>query len=297
MLAEPAFLESVADEVARKIIDHRQQWDYIEFADTEQDSPALAQLFGCLVGHGLIPDRQTACICPCIALPSSFDDYLMGLSKTWRRSFRRAWKNLTQAGQTRFIVLKNATEIAESYPGAVRLHRARFEQKHEKSTFLSPVKQAFHAGIQARMAPYEWVRLYVLSVDRKPVAFYYGFAVGRNFQALQCGFDPTYAKFSVGLLMVGLAIEESIRCGHQIFDFGRGEQPFKLHWSDHLRETITIRLFDSRSLSLLARAILQGKRMIGRCKGCVLQGLAAIEAKARSGRISRTAQTSEDGNA
>jgi CelD/BcsL family acetyltransferase involved in cellulose biosynthesis len=44
------------------------------------------------------------------------------------------------------------------------------------------------------------------------------------------GFDPQWAAFSPGVLLIAHAIEEAIREGQQEFDFLRGNEPYKYLW-------------------------------------------------------------------
>lgn len=49
------------------------------------------------------------------------------------------------------------------------------------------------------------------------------------------GFDPDFAKLSVGTLAIGHAIEEAMREGAGTFNFLRGAEPYKAYWGadDH----------------------------------------------------------------
>ena len=75
------------------------------------------------------------------------------------------------------------------------------------------------------------LRLYGLRLDGQIIAAYYGFmhssgGVRRAYFYLS-GFDPAYAKFSLGRLIVEHAIRSAIAERASEFDFLRGNEPYK----------------------------------------------------------------------
>jgi CelD/BcsL family acetyltransferase involved in cellulose biosynthesis len=65
--------------------------------------------------------------------------------------------------------------------------------------------------------------------------------------------DPAWSQKSVGLVLMGCAIEEAIRTGHDEYDFLRGDEDYKFMWTTSTRQDTTVCLFDGRVGSQLAR--------------------------------------------
>ena len=95
--------------------------------------------------------------------------------------------------------------------------------------------------------------VFVLESKGKAIAALYGFSVGKTFTFYQCGMDPAWSRLSVGLVMMGCALEEAIRTGHDEFDFLRGDEAYKFQWTKKARRGITVRFFDRRIRSQWAR--------------------------------------------
>lgn len=243
VLVAPGLERAAAETVAKILLEHQRDWAYLELGDYDEGSATMMELRAALSRLGLKQQVIQRRVCPYIPLPDSFDTYLGRLHSTWQRNFRHALRQMQRAGEVRLLVLKDSTEIKERFPELLRLHRLRFEQRGERSTFVDDRTQAFHSAVLARIAPRGWARLYLLDTDHKIVAAYYGFLVRRRLQLMQSGFDPVCSGQSVGLVVVGLAIEESIRSGHMELDFLRGDERYKFHWTDHFRETATVRCF------------------------------------------------------
>lgn len=80
-----------------------------------------------------------------------------------------------------------------------------------------------------------WLHLGVLEADGSPVAFQYGFKFNNKLYHYQTGFDPNYEKHSVGLISTGLMIESAFKEKLQEYDFLRGEEDYKYHWSQDVK--------------------------------------------------------------
>jgi CelD/BcsL family acetyltransferase involved in cellulose biosynthesis len=78
------------------------------------------------------------------------------------------------------------------------------------------------------------LRLYGLRLADRIVASFYGFthltAGKRRVYYYLGGFDPAFARLSVGMLMIDHAVREAIRDGAVEFDFLRGREAYKYRW-------------------------------------------------------------------
>jgi len=245
LLIEHDLEASAARQTAGILLEHRHEWDVLILDDYDSDSKTMIEFRLGLRLAGLrerVMDRK---ICPYIPLPESFDTLLAGLNSNWRRNFRHGLRMLEVAAPFHLWTLTDPTSIQQRFREAMNLHHSRFSVRREESRFLDEAQQAFHAGVIPRLAARGWVRLYLLEVGDHVVAAYYGYSMSDRFLAFQSGIDPSWSRFSVGLIIVGLAIRESIRDGHVEFDFLRGSERYKFHWTKRTRETLNSRFFNS----------------------------------------------------
>ena len=82
----------------------------------------------------------------------------------------------------------------------------------------------------------DWLRLFVLRLDGKPAASLYGINYNGVFYFYQSGFDPDYGNHSVGLVTMALAIKAAIEEGAEEYDLLHGDERYKFHWAQELRE-------------------------------------------------------------
>ena len=254
ILARPECERPAVEAIARQVIGRRREWDYVELRDA-RDGPLLAALCAALEQTGMRAHKTPASVCHHIPLPASFDEYLAHISINLRSNFRRRWRVIQRTAPTEFTALTDSPDLEEGFPELIRLHGMRFEQRGEESAFLKRGVPEFHADALKALAGRGWARLFLLRVGGEAVAALYGFSVGKTFQFYQCGMHPAWLHMGVGQLMVGSSIQEAIRAGHCDFDFLRGDESYKAQWAEQSRQTVRVRLFDSRPASAVARAV------------------------------------------
>ncbi len=252
ILIDPEYEQPAIQALLGFLAQRRAEWDYIELADGEEASPAFVRLCEGFQSIGMTQRVTHTETCPYTALPSSFETYLAGVGSNLRYNFRRRRRALEREGEFKFMVLRNQAELQERFGEFVRLHRLRFERQLKYSSFLAPHIQDFHADALKHMAANGMARLFLLQVNGKAVGALYGFSVGKTFSFYQTGIDPAWQRLSVGLVMMGCAIEEAIRTGHERFDFLRGDEAYKFQWAQDSRRAATHYFFDRRLRSQCA---------------------------------------------
>lgn len=257
-----ASIKAIVDQVRRL----QGEWDYLELSNGHEASPVFSGLCRELQAQGLRGQVLHVSECPYAALPDSFEAYLGSLGSNHRYNFRRRRRALEREGRVEFVVCESWPTIREHFEELRALHALRFGQKQVQSAFLLPRIQEFHADVLPRLTAAGMARLYVLRVQGRAVAALYGFSVGKTFAFYQSGMDPAWSRLSVGLVMMGCAIEEAIRTGHDEFDFLAGDQAYKRQWAMHSRNDVTICYFDRRVRSRLAAARFETIRQLIRVK-------------------------------
>jgi CelD/BcsL family acetyltransferase involved in cellulose biosynthesis len=264
ILVEPEWMGEAVAEIARCLLHYRQQWAFVNLQDTEAGSPPLQLLQSELSALGMWASAETACVCPYAVLPSDFDQYLDTIGSSIRYNFRRRLRKLQLQPNVDFISVQNGPELQLGFDQMVQLHQMRRDTLRTKSSFTTGNALAFHRSVLPQLASQGWVRLFMIRHNDVILAALYGFSIGRSFKFYQSGLHPDWSKFSLGLVLMGYSIKETIRCGHQEFDFLRGAERYKFHWAKYTRETITLRFFDSRPRSRAAAAAVSVRKQVSR---------------------------------
>jgi CelD/BcsL family acetyltransferase involved in cellulose biosynthesis len=172
-------------------------------------------------GHELTHDQVD--VAPAIALPSSFEDYLQGLSGHDRHELRRKRRRLGEMGEWR---VRRADDVGweADLSAFFEFHR---QAPGEKAGFFTADRERFFRRLAADLFLFGLARLDVLDLDGEPVACTFSYDFRDTVALYNSSFRPDLAKQAPGMVLVGSLIEHAIEEGKRMFDFLRGDEPYK----------------------------------------------------------------------
>lgn len=233
--ADGAAWSRLLDELAALPWQELVLWGLPEDSPTRQIVPWLAAARGWSVEDAL------EAVCPRVALPNSWDDYLATLSKKDRHELRRKLRRFQEAGSTlRVATLTRPDAVRANLDDFIRLHTASRQDKRE---FMTPQMEAFFRAMAVALAAHGLVRLSFVELDGARVAGLLAFDAGDALLLYNSGYDPALAHASVGIVSKALLLREAIAEGKRWFDFLRGAEPYKydLGGKDYEVHTLTVR--------------------------------------------------------
>lgn len=222
--------------------------------------------------------------CPYIALGGgSFEAYLATLGSEHRYNFQRKLRKLEAHHAMRFERVSTESRRLELLPVLFELHGRRWSERGGSDGLAGPGIPEFHDTLTRVALERGWLRLFVLWLGDTPAATFYGFRYGRVFSFYQSGFDPRFAKLSVGLVSLGLAIESAIGEGAGEFDLLHGVEAYKFHWTKATRRLGRIEVFPPGPLGRIAWATSTATQSARRVAHHLPRGVVAAISAARAG--------------
>lgn len=228
-------------------------WDWIEFKEIPETSENKYYLERLLSGvpSKLRMKKRFCNKCPYITLPNSFDDLMSGLTKNMRQNLN---KYLRRINAKHNVELKKYDEAGFSVKEAmlvfIKLHENRWTLKGHDGAFKNDnAFRDFHMSIAERFADNNWLGLYFLMVDDEPVSAQYTFEYSQKVYYYLAGFNPQYANYSVGNLTIMFLLKRCIASGFKEYDLMRGDEQYKMLWTNTYRTTSEIRFIRKGLLS------------------------------------------------
>lgn len=216
----------------------------LELAQVNRTASLAAALVHRLEHRGWAFRDSATELCPVIDLAGhSWESYVGTLGSAHRYNFQRRLRNLEKRFKTRLELAHTEAERRLALETLVALHTHRWDARGGSDAFGSRALLSFHDEVTQLALERGWLRLFVLRLDGKPAAALLGYRYGQTFSFYQSGFDPAFAKDSVGLVMMGLAIRWAIEEGATEYDFLHGAEPYKFHWMPAVRELARYDLF------------------------------------------------------
>ncbi|MFG2824430.1 GNAT family N-acetyltransferase [Kitasatospora sp. NPDC048365] len=175
-------------------------------------------------GPGLLPPgtrRIARTTCPRLTVGPGLPVGSTG----FRRLMRRRERQLADAGVTfRWVAPPQMT--AEVIDTVLRLHLLRQEVKGTRTAF-GPARRAFHLRLLERADGDRGPTALLAEREGRPVGAVYGFLWQNTFAYYNGGWDPAYARLSLGTVLLDRAVAEASALGLDTFDFLRGDEEYK----------------------------------------------------------------------
>jgi CelD/BcsL family acetyltransferase involved in cellulose biosynthesis len=213
--------------------------------------------------------------------------YLDSLGPAHRANVRRRLRALAASNPV-FEQAQDEEQRRRLLADLMALHELRWTGRGASEAFQEPGLGAFHREFSALALRRGWLRLFVLRLGGKPVAALYGFLYQGTFYFYQSGFDPGYARRSVGLVAMGLTIRKAIEEGAAEFDLLHGDEDYKFLWAKQVREIERLEIYPPRALG----AVQRGTNEVGQR---VRRLVRRLWSRSRPGRIVATAFQSTHG--
>ncbi len=181
--------------------------------------------------------------CPYLPLPPAWDALLSGLGKKTRANVGYYDRALYKVYDVDIGPVLEESALDGEMTRLFELHGRRWNQRWLPGVFAGRRVQAFHRDAARRLLRQGWLRLFTLRLDGETQASLYCFGYGDRLCYYQGGFEPTLARLSLGTVLTARAMQAAIAEHRQVFDFLRGDEPYKAKWtgSSHanLRRIVT----------------------------------------------------------
>jgi CelD/BcsL family acetyltransferase involved in cellulose biosynthesis len=183
--------------------------------------------------------------CPRLALPASVEQFKSEQSRNYRKKVGEYQRRCERELALRFRVSATLEELKRDMCALVDLHHRRW--KGASRAFRTPEYCRFHETVAERFFAKGNTRMLVLERGSQPIAALYCYHYGGHFLFYQGGWDPEFARYRPGLVMMDRAIQQAIGEHAHVFDFLRGLETYKARWATERRASLRATAWNSGS--------------------------------------------------
>jgi len=160
---------------------------------------------------------------PVLALPeTSWEEFLAARSANFRQQMRKYERKLFREHEVAIRLADDPNRLATDLDTLFSLHRARWPG----SKWFADA-EAFHRDFAAVALERGWLRLWILELDGRPAAAWYGFRFGGVDSFYQGGRDPAFAQERLGIVLIIHTVREALKDGSEEYRFLRGGESYK----------------------------------------------------------------------
>mgnify|MGYP000936581539 FL=1 len=202
-----------------------------------------------LQGLGWAIDIRPIEHCWQIPLPKTWEEFLQNLPRSFmRKKIRKAQQRYLSPGGVHVHTVFGTIPWEEAWRHLINLHQARRLQLGDGGAFASGRFLRFHQEILSRWLPSGKARLVWLEWQGQAIAAEYLLISEETVRAYQSGMNPQFGHMSPGFLANLAVIQQAITEGYRVFDFLRGDEPYKADWGARPLEMVRIRAVPPRAV-------------------------------------------------
>jgi len=231
------WLEYLAGLIRREF----QSCAFAVFDSIAEDAENIAACAATLKKQGFRVIREVQDVCPFFDLPGDFDTLVDGYSYNMRKIIRRSIKRC--GGRVRLADHRELGDINDVLREARRLHTLSRERKGDSGSFGRKGYLEFHRELARSLDKRGTLYAKFLMTGDKPIAFRYGFIENDVYYDYQTGYDPAFAEWRPGFVVLSMVVQDLIARGTKRFDFLRGDEPYKRHWATGARKSYRYYIF------------------------------------------------------
>jgi CelD/BcsL family acetyltransferase involved in cellulose biosynthesis len=252
VLCQPGLEATVTHALAEWLTTRgRLLWDLIDLDGIDDLDGVTSALVEQLEHKGQPVDWRTELSSWRIEFPATFDDWVAQLSKSRREKVRQMMRRMYDSGRAVPHLARTSEEVSEAWGILRQLHGERRNSLGQSGCFASRRFQSFHDEIVDRFHTLGQLRLHWVTLDDQPIAAEYDLTGGDTVFMYQTGFNPQFAEHQPGWLNTIGTLKFAFEQGFKVYDFMRGDEPYKASWRAKPRVQWHVRVAADRLLPRL----------------------------------------------
>jgi CelD/BcsL family acetyltransferase involved in cellulose biosynthesis len=206
-------------------------WDSLYLQDMPSHSLFYLYFHNKIEEAGKFSETTPGAFCPIALLPGSSEEYFSRISSNRRQQFNRHRKLFKTDGTVELHTRSNEQAALDDF---FAIHRKRYRDNNDMlAVLLNKVSE--------KTAGRNWVEVDLLSLNGRNAAGLVHLRYNGELSMYLLSVDREFnTKISVGNLLVGLCIDRAITQGTRVYDFLKGDEPYKFHWASGGRRSLNL---------------------------------------------------------
>jgi CelD/BcsL family acetyltransferase involved in cellulose biosynthesis len=240
----PSFAPPVVDpdalpELADRFFARRPAVARLTFLDR---GPVLRALTAAARARGYALETRTIHASPYLELEGTdIAAYEAARRRGLMADLRRRRRRLDELGRVDVAVDGGPERLPELF----ELEARGWKGARGTSIAASPRLRAFYGAVAGEMAAIGGLRLLSLRLDERPLAALLAIECGGVLHLIKAGYDDRAARFAPGQLLLHACVRHAFATGLRRVEFHGAAEPYKLAWTDAVRERVALHAFAS----------------------------------------------------
>ena len=175
-----------------------------------------------------------------IEISGSWENYFLQRSKGFRKKIRSSFRKLEELGSVqleRYSSFDDLRQLTGLFDAAVEIESLGWKGQQGTDLNSNPVVRKIFLDVWSELASAGMLEILFLKIGNKRIAFEFGYRSKRIYYSHKIGFDPQFANFSPGQVLVYQQLREWFRTGEvkQVDTVGEIDQAIG-KWCTEIRQ-------------------------------------------------------------
>ena len=211
----------------------------MDFGYLATEVPASVHLVNVLRQRSYRHLRQRALRSPYTNVDIAWDVFQKRLSRNRRKGLRRRQRHLADTGVLRFAVHDGREHLDDLLAEGFAVEASGWKGRQGTAIARNANLHRFYVAVARWAADRGWLRLYFLRLDDRAIAFELALHHNGVLYDLKGGYDEQYSQWSPSLLLLAEMVQAACTDDTRVIEWLGDDEPFKLEWSDGIRERVS----------------------------------------------------------
>jgi CelD/BcsL family acetyltransferase involved in cellulose biosynthesis len=239
-----------------------QAWDWIDIDCVAAGSALEAAWRQAAAGHGCPLRAQPGERPPFISAPGSFAEFVATRSKNLRKRARGLLRELQSDPTLTLRVFDSAAELPAFIDAVLQIEHQSWKHAAGQSISSRGWELGFYQRLLGEFAPLGALRGAILYVEDQPAAHSIDLLHGQHVYGLKTSYDARFSGRNVGTLILVGMLARYFDGGCTEYDFLGTDEEYKLHWTDAVRQHLSLLLYNPTAAGRFYRLLHEGTRRL-----------------------------------
>ncbi len=230
----------------------------------DTDGEALRALRSAARAAGYRELVQPVARSPYIAGRRSLSEHERSLSRNLRHDVERRLRRLCDVGAVSVQLADGRDRLDQLLEEGFAVEDLGWKGAAGTAIARQVATRRFYTQIARWTAQRGWLRLALLRLDGRAIAFQFDLEVQETYYSLKIGFDPEFERFSPGKLLAYTMVARAVSTGLASYELLGTDEPWKYRWTDTFRNRVTLRAFARSPAGLVDWSLARGRPLARR---------------------------------
>lgn len=258
---------SVVEELVFWLMTTSVRWDVIDLRHISAHSPTCTALPKFFAKQGIKSFNHAQERNHFVTLTANWEEFYKNRSRRLKKSNNLAANHLKRAGEISVAWVRDSKSCCRILEKVINIS-ANSWKEITGLTLNNPAPNAFIETLTAHAAAHGWLSIWILYLRGEPIAAEYQLIYGDSVHALRADFDESYGTLSPGTYLNWKLLKQLFTSGYSRYYLGRGDNPYKLRWSNTAEEMTGVIGYNStisaRILYVVERCLRPALREVAR---------------------------------